>query len=74
MILQPNILNFLPEQEKDKIYSDIARICDPDKPSSLTEIMKVKSETKKWEGFRARLVKDIRKTQYMDRHKGAYKQ
>ena len=62
LILKTNILNYLPEQEKDKIYEDIAHINDPDKPSSLTEIMKIKNESKKWQGFREQLVKDIRKS------------
>lgn len=62
LILKTNILNYLPEQEKDKIYEDLAKVCDPDKPSSLSEIMKIKAENKKWEGFRAKLVNDIKKS------------
>jgi hypothetical protein len=77
LILKPNILSFLPEHEKDKIYEDIvknnAHHGDADKPSSISEIMRVKVENKKWEGYRMRLAKDIRKSQYMDRHKGVYK-
>ena len=76
LILRSNILSFLPEHEKDKIYTDIASRMtggDPDKPSSITEVMNVKGESKKWEHFRVRLVKDIRKSQYMERHKGVYK-
>jgi hypothetical protein len=76
LILRSNILSFLPENEKDKIYTDIAaRVTggDADKPSSITEVMNVKGESKKWEDFRVRLVKDIRKSQYMERHKGVYK-
>ena len=76
LILRSNILSFLPEHEKDKIYTDIsARVTggDPDKPSSISEVMNVKGESKKWEHFRVRLVKDIRKSQYMERHKGVYK-
>lgn len=34
--MKTNILGCLPETEKDKIYSDIAKINDPDKPSSLS--------------------------------------
>jgi hypothetical protein len=52
----------LPETEKDKIYEDIAKMREPDKPSSISDILKVKGENTKWEGFRARLVKDIRKS------------
>lgn len=62
LILKTNILSCLPETEKDKIYGDIAKINDPDKPSSLSQIMRIKSENKKWEGYRERLVKDIRKS------------
>jgi hypothetical protein len=62
LVLKTNILACLPETEKDKIYEDIARISDPDKPYSLSQIMRIKSENKKWEGFRERLVKDIRKS------------
>ena len=65
LILRSNILTFLPENEKDKIYTDIASRVnggDPDKPSSITEVMKVKTESHKWDKFRVRLVKDIRKS------------
>jgi lipopolysaccharide export system protein LptC len=73
LILKTNILSYLPETEKDKIYTDIAKVNDPDKPASMSEIMRIKNSEKKWEGFRSRLVKDIRKSQFMDRHKGALK-
>lgn len=73
LILKTNILNYLPESEKDKIYIDIAKVCDPDKPNSITKIMDFKNEDRKWEGFRTRLVQDIRKSQYMERHRGVNK-
>jgi hypothetical protein len=81
LILRWNILTFMPENEKDKIYTDIVNFnkagkyggADPDKPSSITEVMKIKNSTKKWEGYRVKLVDGIRKSQYMDRHKGVYK-
>ena len=62
LILKTNILSYLPETEKDKIYEDIAKMSEPDKPSSISEILRIKGENNKWEGFRARLVKDIRKS------------
>lgn len=73
LILKTNILSYLPEQEKDKIYEDIAKVCDPDKPDSITKIIQRKTDERKWDGFRTKLVQDIRKVQYMDRHCGVYK-
>ena len=63
MLLRPNTLNYLPEQEKEYLFQDIARtVKDADRPSSLVEIFKKKENNKKWEGFRARLVEEIRKS------------
>jgi hypothetical protein len=73
LVLRTNILSYLPEPEKDKIYEDIARLQEPDKPASVTEIVQRKADERKWDGFRTRLVQDIRKVQYMDRHRGVYK-
>lgn len=73
LILKTNILGYLPEQEKDKIYEDIARLMDPDKPDSVANIVQRQTDERKWDGFRTRLVQDIRKVQYMDRHRGVYK-
>jgi len=73
LILKTNILGYLPEQEKDKMYEDIARLLDPDKPDSVANIIQRQTDERKWDGFRTRLVQDIRKVQYMDRHRGVYK-
>ena len=73
LILKTNILSYLPEQEKDKIYEDIAKFLDADKPDSITKILEARVDDKKWDGYRTKLVKDIRKSQYMERHRGVYK-
>jgi hypothetical protein len=70
LILRSNILTFMPENEKDKIYTDIVKLnkkgkyggADPDKPSSITEVVKIKNGAKRWEGYRVKLIDAVRKS------------
>ncbi|CDW79852.1 tpr repeat-containing protein [Stylonychia lemnae] len=73
LIFKPNVLNYMPEDQKDSLFEDISKNIDADNPSSLSNILRQKSESQGWDKLKEDLVQNMRKSQFMERHKGVYK-
>ena len=62
LVFKPTIIDYLPENLKASLYDDIAKVVDPDKPSSLTEILKKMMDQKNWEKYREAFVSNTIKS------------